>query len=486
LSDDEDWFVMSVSEPSADTSAQSQSATPIGPDEADALFSRFLPLGRLLVAVSGGSDSMALLQLLNAWRQRSSATPPELFVVTVDHALRPAAAAEATWVAAETRSLGLSHETLRWNDAKPVTGLQEAAREARYRLLAAATRHHQCDAIVLAHTQDDQAETVLMRLGRGSGVDGLTAMRQRGQTPDGVLLLRPFLGIPKTRLTATLEVLGKTWREDPSNADERFERVRLRSARAHSDALGLLPPHLAQSAMRLGRARDALDRWTNDVISQHIELHDGAGARVAEAEIRRLPDEIALRTLQRLLWAFGGQDRAPRLARLETLLADLQSGRTAATLGGCEITRTTEHLCVFKEGGRTGLPEISVIPGRSVVWDQRFMVTVDAAPNHPSRPVMIRPLDDRGWRHLRREFEASTSERTWSGLQFALVVLETALGDLPWRARLTLPSIWDGSRLVAVPYLGIRDPRVTKVLPWQNHCYQEFTGRERLLKAAIG
>ena len=277
---------------------------------------------------------------------------PDLYVVTVDHALRPAAATEAAWVAAETHSLGLPHKTLRWHGAKPATGIQEAARDARYRLLAGAARENKCDAIVLAHTQDDQAETVLMRLGRGSGVDGLSAMQPRGQTPDGVLLFRPLLGIAKTRLTATLEGLGKSWREDPSNADQRFERVRLRTACVHSDALGLRTPQLAQSAMRMGRARDALDEWTNDVIRQRVVLHDGAGAGMGAAEFRRIPDEIALRTLQRLLWAFGGQDRTPSLTRTRDPL-----GRSPVRPHGSDPRRLRNHgdsgAPVRDSGGRT-------------------------------------------------------------------------------------------------------------------------------------
>jgi tRNA(Ile)-lysidine synthase len=477
---------MGVLDHGADKGAQCVSALPIAPPEADALFSDYRPMRRLLVAVSGGCDSLALLHLLSAWRQRSNDPTPDLVIVTIDHALRPAAAAEAAWVATQSRSLGLPHLTLRWNGAKPTTGLQEAAREARYRFLAAAAREHQCDAIVLAHTQDDQAETLLMRLARGSGVDGLAAMQPRSEAPDGSLLLRPLLSIPKVRLTATLQALGKTWCEDPSNSDERFERVRLRTAHAHSEALGLSPPRLAQSANRLARAREALERWTSAFLRRHVEWHDGAGARIVEAEFRRLPDEIALRTLQRVLWAFGGQERPPRLARLETLLADLQSGRRAATLGGCEITGTAEYLIVIREAGRRGLPELSASPGPSVLWDQRFTLTVRPEPDHPSVPLMIRPMDALGWRDLQQLCAVASNDNLRSGLQFALPALETALGDLPWRARLTLPSIWDGARLVAVPYLGTREPLLTQVLPWQDRCSQEFTGRGRLWKAANG
>ena len=475
---------MGVTGNGADDGAQSLSALPIAPREGDALFAGYKTLRRLLVAVSGGSDSMALLHLLSAWCKRSIPAP-DLLIVTVDHQLRPAAAEEAAWVAAQARSLGLPHQTLRWDGIKPATGIQEAARAARYHFLAAAARESQCDAIVLAHTQDDQAETLLMRLARGSGVDGLAAMQPRGETPDGVLLLRPLLGIAKVRLSATLQVLGETWHEDPSNNDERFERVRLRAARAHSEALGLSASRLAQSANRLARARVALEQWTSEFLRHHAELHEGAGGHITAVEFRQLPDEIALRALQRLLWAFGGQERAPRLAQIETLLSDFQSGRTAATLGGCEITGTAEHLTVIREGGRLGLPELSTLPGQSVLWDQRFRVTVNPKPDHAPRSMMIRPLTEPGWRHLQRSCAAAAGQKSGSGLQFALPALEFALRDLPWRARLTLPSIWDGARLVAVPFLGIREPLVTQVLPWQDRCSQEFTARARLWKAAI-
>src|ERR1700742_2892074 len=199
----------------------------ISASEAKILFAEWKAAPAVVLAVSGGPDSVALMWLMARWR-RVLAKGPRLIAVRVDHGLRAASAREASDVKRLAQSLGLPHHTLRWRGAKPKTGLPAAARAARYQLLAKTAQDHGASHILTAHTSDDQAETLLMRLLRGSGIAGLAAMaRQRDR--HGIPLARPFLSVPKPRLTATLNKAGIGFADDPTNRDTAFTRPRLRA-----------------------------------------------------------------------------------------------------------------------------------------------------------------------------------------------------------------------------------------------------------------
>jgi tRNA(Ile)-lysidine synthase len=410
---------------------------PIADDELAELLGSLARFERLLIAISGGADSMALMHLLRQW---ASSTRPEmqLHVATVDHGLRPQSAAEAQWVASECAALGLPHVILAWHAPKPATGIQEAARAARYRLLAGHARASGCGALVTAHHQDDQAETVLMRLARGSGVDGLAAMAAESDLGDGLTLARPLLGMPKARLIATLQARGVTWLEDPSNANVLFERVRLREARAALESIGLSPEHLAQSALRLGRARRALEGLAHSFMAAHVATHDGAYLEIEEAALRAAGAEIAIRVLRHGLSMCGGQEQAPRLAKLEALWQSLASGAAAVTLGGCLIEPASGRIAIYREPGRAGLPEIPLAGEGGTLWDNRFEM----------RPLQPLPAGARV-RALGADGLARLKQLAGGGTVLAY----------PRRAALTLPSVWQGEALLAVPHIvGLLGP----------------------------
>ncbi len=203
----------------------------VGDEEARALFGGLENLRGLLLAVSGGSDSTALLVLAARWAKRLK-RPPKLTAITIDHGLRSESAREAAAVKRLARRLGVPHRTLRWRGDKPKSGLQEAARIARYRLLAEAAARAGYEHVLTAHTLDDQAETVLFRLARGSGLTGLAGMAQASVLPVGAetafFLVRPLLHVSKARLVATLKAAGIDHSEDPTNRDPRYARTRLR------------------------------------------------------------------------------------------------------------------------------------------------------------------------------------------------------------------------------------------------------------------
>lgn len=330
----------------------SHDSTPVSDAEAAALFADLKGQPALVLAVSGGPDSTALMLLAARWRA-SLKQGPKLIAVTVDHGLRPQAKQEAAAVATLARKLKLAHRTLRWTGRKPKAGLQQAAREARYRLLSEATRKARATHILTAHTLDDQAETVLIRMARGSGITGLGAMARSAPVPgDGTgktVLVRPLLDLPKSRLIATLKAAKISFAEDPSNRDPRFTRARLRGVMPVLGEEGLDARRLALLARRLKRADDALEQAVA-AAEELLVLKSGQGAVTYDrTKYGLMPDEIALRLLGRAV-ARHGTEGPVELGKLEALKGALDSAHkngtrfrrslagAIVTLAGAEIT----------------------------------------------------------------------------------------------------------------------------------------------------
>ncbi len=322
---------------------------PLGEPEAKALFFALAGEERLLAAVSGGPDSVALLALLAAWA-RDADGRPELHAATVDHGLRPAATAEAEAVGRLCRSLDVPHAVLHWQGAKPRTGLQEQARVARYALLAEQARALGAAVIVTAHTLDDQAETLLMRMARGSGPVGLAGMRAR-TTRNGVPLARPLLGVAKARLVATCAARGLAFASDPSNEDPRFSRVRWRKLMPLLAEEGLTAARLGLLASRLARAGQALEQRAASLLPA-LSTRGEDGLRLDFAGLCREPDEIVIRVLARALAAAQPAETVPgelRLERLEAcalaLAASVRAGQPMRrTLAGFVLLLSSEGV----------------------------------------------------------------------------------------------------------------------------------------------
>jgi tRNA(Ile)-lysidine synthase len=314
---------------------------PIPASEAVALFADLADAPALILAVSGGPDSTALMWLAARWRGRRK-NGPNLVAVTIDHGLRKGSAAEARAVARLARELGVAHRTLRWTGKKPKTGIQEAARNVRYRLLTDAARKGGARHILTAHTLDDQAETVLFRMARGSGMSGLRGMA-RATPLDDIALVRPLLDIPKARLLATLAAAKISFANDASNRDPRFTRPRLRELMPHLAAEGLDARRFAGLARRLVRADQAIERVT-DVAAVRVCRTEGR-TLVFGSAFADLPAEVALRLLGRAIAAVGNEGPV-ELGKLEALCEALaaamaQEPRTVRfrrTLAGALVT----------------------------------------------------------------------------------------------------------------------------------------------------
>ena len=402
--------------------------------EADRLLAPFAAAAGLGLAVSGGADSLALMRLVADWRTRSRPDLP-VVVLTVDHGLRPEAAEEARQVAQWARDAGLEHRTLVWKGSKPSAGIQAAAREARYRLLVEACAEHGLSHLLTAHHLDDQAETLLLRLARGSGVDGLSAMPETAEWPgvtmSGPAIGRPLLDVPKARLVATLGAHRQDWIEDPSNADARFARARLRDLMPALAREGMTARRLAETAKRMRRARAALEQTAAGLHRAAVTADPAGFCRLDRGTLLAAPEDIGLRVLARLLMGVGGADYAPRLDRLERLYARLgaaSAGSGAVTLSGCRVVISGEAATVFRETGRAGLPVERVDGPGPVVWDRRFRL--DIGKSAERHALTVRALGSAGLSRIREI----------SGLR-----------DIPPAAARVAPGVFAGDRLVAAP-----------------------------------
>jgi tRNA(Ile)-lysidine synthase len=302
------------------------------------------------VAVSGGADSLALMHLLARWARAAKHAKP--LVLSVDHGLRRQSAGDAKSVARWARALGLACEILTVKGKKPKSDIEAWGREQRYRLMGERLKRHGLSALYVAHHQDDQAETFLLRLARGSGVDGLGAMRRLGAFPlpgfETLTLVRPLLSVPRARLRDFLTRRKQDWLEDPTNDQTRFARNRIRALMPSLEAAGLTTERIADAALHLARAREALDMATAAVLARVCRRQDQMFLLDPEA-LAAAPREIGLRALAGLLGTVSGAAYRPRFDGLERLFDRLAASALGggATLHGCHIAPAPRRLQAF-------------------------------------------------------------------------------------------------------------------------------------------
>ena len=378
---------------------------------------------QLAVAVSGGADSTALAFLSHEW---TVAQGGQTTAMILDHGLRTESAGEAATTRDRLQARGISTMLLHWPGPHPSVNLQAMAREARYRILEQRCAEAGILHLLLGHHRDDQIETILQRLDRGSGVDGMAGMMPIRYQPFG-RLLRPLLACPKSDLIATCQRFGAVWVEDPGNRTDRFGRSRLRGVMDR--ALGTPPARLAGFAEHAGRARLALEQTTATVLAQSFRLDPAGVARLRVQALRTQPQEIQLRVVAIASAAVAGADHPARFARLQRLTERLLApDRTSRTFGGC-------RWLPLKDDSWMVLREPAAIEGSRLVegeteWDGRFRISG-------------------GWPGLRvaafdKAFQAKAKAQGW---------IPPTAHRLPRVAWTSLPVLYDLDGPIAAPHL---------------------------------
>ncbi len=417
---------------SSRASPGSESGGPVGAAEFAKWMTPLKPAARIAVAFSGGPDSLALLFLAARW---AKARKRPLIALTVDHGLRAASGAEAREAAGMAKALGVPHRILVWRGAKPKAGLQAAARTARYRLLAEACMAEGAGDLLVAHHLEDQAETFLLRLARGSGVDGLAGMaavRDLG----GVRLVRPLLAVPRARLLATVARSGFKPILDPSNENERFDRVKARQMMGTLSALGLDARRLADTAAHMARVRTALEAEARVFIAGHARLAPEGYVSFDAQALSAAPEEIGLRVLADILKCVGGSDYPPRFEALASLYAAIRAGDLGRgrTLNGCKLVAAPSGVFVLREAAMAlAAAPARLKAGERALWDGRFAVTF-ARSGGKGRSLEVRALGV-------------------SGLAAAKAKGLT-LPEAPKAALPALPALWRGEKLLAASHIG--------------------------------
>lgn len=359
---------------------------------------------------------MALLHLAHR------ACPGAVRAVTVDHVLRPDSAAEAATVAAFCAARAIPHTTLRWQGPAPGGNLMDQARHARMSLIADWAKRHGVSGVLLGHTADDQAETLLMTLARAAGLDGLSGLRPQWQA-DGITWHRPLLEVSRADLRQYLKAQGLTWAEDPSNDNDRFTRARARKALKALAPLGLTAERLAHSVRNLAAARAALQEVTAVAAETHVR--EIAGALTMDgAALDRLPDDIQRRLLIAALRWITCAPHPPRETQLDQLRASLRARRDA-TLGGVRFRWANEGLLIVREPRAVQGP---VPVGQ--IWDGRWQLFGPAP-----QGAEIRALGPQGLR--------ACPDWRCHGLREVLIVT---------------PALWAGDTLIAAPMAGFSGP----------------------------
>jgi tRNA(Ile)-lysidine synthase len=377
-----------------------------------------IPGGRLGVAVSGGGDSVALLHLLSRCFE---AEDVQLFAATVDHGLRVESADEAAEVGKFAASLGIEHSVLRWGNWDGRGNLQNQARQARYDLLSDWAKTNAISAVALGHTADDQAETMLMRLGRSAGVDGLGGIPSR-RVINGVTVVRPMLSLSRSQLRGYLTRHNVSWVEDPSNDELKYDRIKARQALALLEPLGITADSLSDVAQNMVSTRAALD-WYCFLAAREIACIDGGNVVLNLPKFRMLPDETARRLFVGMISWISGSVYPPRRAPVLKALTALRENR-AATLGGCHVLPFKQDIWLCREFNAVRETRCE----SSKIWDQRWKLSGGSFENCELRPLGKNGLERcPNWRDMAR----------------------------PDVALIASPSVWKGDELLAAPFAGL-------------------------------
>jgi len=391
---------------------------------------------RVAIAVSGGPDSTALFILLQEW---ALARKILVTVLTVEHGLRHGSAEEAEHVGRFCSSFGADHQILPWVGPKPETRIQASAREVRYKLMEGWCANNGVRELYLGHTLDDQAETFLLRMARGSGLDGLAAMplvRWHGE----VRIVRPLLRMSRKRILATLVEHNLSFICDPSNHDRRFARVVIRNDIERLNEQGISTSAISGVARILGRIRTQKEIVIADLFRQMVVLYPEGYAELDIEQWRHVDRVAGSQLIAELLRIIGGRKYLPRRERLNRLVAVLcNQTRGTRTLSGCVISFRGLTVRFWREYQKI-IEVIPITPGSSVLWDRKFELCFNPKTRSTVSNMVVRPLGEHGWGRLLDNVDLS--ERV------------DRLKKIPGPVRYALPAVWQGKNIVEIPDLS--------------------------------
>ena len=381
----------------------------------------------IAVAVSGGADSLALVLLTNEWVQSNGGS---LTAITIDHDLRIDSKSEAEFVHAKLTTLGIAHHIIKWEHPNLKGNLQQEARNARYKLLTDFCNQQAILHLLIAHHKNDQIETFFLRLFRGSGLSGLTAMDKISHL-NGVRILRPLLDLDKEELVSYLQSQNENWVEDPSNNNAKFDRIKVRNFINNQDFLekSLFNNRIILAINNLKRAKETFNCNLNNKIVGVVEISNLGYAKINIKKFLCLYEEEALKILARLLDMVGGNCYSPRFKSLQNVYYNIVANKTTQNLANAVLTIEDGYLLIYKEIGKKNRK--CLIDKTDTYWDNRFKVV----------------FSDHQLRYL-QENDAYIDDL---GRQNAKIVLSS---DEKLDIIATLPAIYVGSELIAVPSLN--------------------------------
>ena len=387
------------------------------------------------VGVSGGVDSLALCLLAHTWGEQNGV---KLTALTVDHGLRKESAREAAQVKSWLTRRGIAHVTLVLDQPFPRYGIQAFARKWRFQLLGDWCRINLADVVMLAHTIEDQMETICMRILADSGSEGLSGMR-RNTVVGGLRILRPLLKISKGRLVATCRALNQDWVVDPSNQDTTYSRVKIRQLMPYIEKTGLESNKMIRLASAMEKLRNAFDNFSASFVKNNGGILKTGIAWINVSSFEKMPNKFKELLLLRLLVTIGGASWPSSKKKINRLIDSLKQEKvTRNTLGGCVIEKTIlGKIWIYREIKRRCL-SVVIMPGEKRRWDNRFEVFQNF-----DRKLILEPLGEQGWRTIKRKGRSGFSD-----------IFDFSM---PFHARITIPVARSLDDSLIIPHFDEMD-----------------------------
>ncbi len=397
------------------------------------LFNKYIDDKPIALAVSGGPDSTAMMQIAALSKKLKN---NNVTVIVVDHGLREESKNEANIVGQNAKLLGFKFKILKWDGVKPKTRIQEIARKTRYKLMTSWCKKKGIEKLFLAHHLDDQVETFLMRLGKGSGVDGLAVMNYVTEI-SSLKLVRPFLEIPKTRFIKILSITNLEWISDPSNFNSDYKRSRIRKILPILSKEGINSKQIGLVIKRMRSAKDALNTQTNILLKKYLSNVDNVAYFLNKELLKDVKEkEILLRVLEKIFMNISGSIYPPRRNKLENIISWILKNNNikAKTLTGVVVRKRKSELIFYREPDDC-YKSVNIRPltSRYSCWDDRFFLKANK-----SNDLQIRALGDVGIKILKEE----------------KILKRQGFQNVPLSAWKTVPGVWSKKRLISVPTLG--------------------------------